>query len=92
MIKGFISWISFWPFDLVFFFFLDIGKSKTSEEVETPEASEEAVSEDKESVPEEAMEEGTSDSNTGSETTSAQTEEAPANQPSEGLGKARAAH
>ncbi|TNN38121.1 SWI/SNF-related matrix-associated actin-dependent regulator of chromatin subfamily E member 1 [Liparis tanakae] len=38
------------------------------------------------------MEEGTSDSNTGSETTSAQTEDAPSSEPSEGSGRARAAH
>lgn len=68
------------------------GKSKASEELETQGASEEAVPEDKEIVPEGAMEEGTSDSNTGSETTSAQTEDVPANEPSEALGKARAAH
>lgn len=94
MSQGFTLWIPFWSFDSVFLFFifLSVGKSKTSEEVETPGASVEAVSEDKESVPEEAMEEGTSDSNTGSETTSAQTEDVPANEPSEGLGKARAVH
>ncbi|XP_075891701.1 SWI/SNF-related matrix-associated actin-dependent regulator of chromatin subfamily E member 1-like isoform X6 [Nelusetta ayraudi] len=68
------------------------GKSKASEELETQGASEEAAPEDKEIVPEGAMEEGTSDSNTGSETTSAQTEDVPANEPSEALGKARAAH
>lgn len=72
--------------------FLDLGKPKASEELETQGASEEAVPEDKEIVPEGAMEEGTSDSNTGSETTSAQTEDVPANEPSEALGKARAAH
>lgn len=49
------------------------------------------MSEDKESVPEGVLEEGTSDSNTGSETTSAQTEDTPANEPSEGPCKARAA-
>lgn len=70
----------------------DLGKSKASEELETQGASEEAVPEDKEIVPEGVMEEGTSDSNTGSETTSAQTEDVPVNEPSEGLGKARAAH
>lgn len=74
------------------FCFFDSGKSKASEELEAHTGSEEGVSEDKESVPEGAMEEGTSDSNTGSETTSAQTEDAPTHEPSEGPGKARAAH
>uniref|UniRef100_A0A3Q4HMS2 SWI/SNF-related matrix-associated actin-dependent regulator of chromatin subfamily E member 1 n=1 Tax=Neolamprologus brichardi TaxID=32507 RepID=A0A3Q4HMS2_NEOBR len=65
---------------------------KTSEELEAHPGSEEGASEDKESVPEGAMEEGTSDSNTGSETTSAQTEDATTSEPSEGPGRARAAH
>ncbi|XP_023190066.1 SWI/SNF-related matrix-associated actin-dependent regulator of chromatin subfamily E member 1 isoform X3 [Xiphophorus maculatus] len=67
-------------------------KQKASEEMEAHPGSEEGASEDKESVPEGAMEEGTSDSNTGSETTSAQTEDATTSEPSEGPGKARAAH
>ncbi|XP_017159657.1 SWI/SNF-related matrix-associated actin-dependent regulator of chromatin subfamily E member 1 isoform X2 [Poecilia reticulata] len=67
-------------------------KQKASEEMEAHAGSEEGASEDKESVPEGAMEEGTSDSNTGSETTSAQTEDATTSEPSEGPGKARAAH
>lgn len=75
-----------------FFGFFDSGKPKASEELEAHPGSEEGASEDKESVPEGAMEEGTSDSNTGSETTSAQTEDAPTSEPSEGPGKARAAH
>ncbi|XP_006799676.2 SWI/SNF-related matrix-associated actin-dependent regulator of chromatin subfamily E member 1-like [Neolamprologus brichardi] len=72
--------------------FFDSGKPKTSEELEAHPGSEEGASEDKESVPEGAMEEGTSDSNTGSETTSAQTEDATTSEPSEGPGRARAAH
>lgn len=77
---------------MFFILFVDLGKSKASEELESHVASEEGVPEDKESVPEGAMEEGTSDSNTGSETTSAQTEDVPTNEPSEGLGKGRASH
>lgn len=73
-------------------FCLVSGKVKVSEELEAHTGSEEGVSEDKESVPEGAMEEGTSDSNTGSETTSAQTEDPLTSEPSEGPGKARAAH
>lgn len=95
--QGVALWTPLLAFSLMFFsliLFLYSGKSKASEELENQGASEEALQEDKESVPEGAMEEGTSDSNTGSETTtSAQTEDVvPANEPTEGLGKARAAH
>lgn len=73
------------------YFVFNLGKQKSSEELDAPPGSDEGASEDKESVPEGVMEEGTSDSNTGSETTSAQTEDPAPSEPSEGPSRAREA-